>query len=122
MALALAVPAHAAAEILYAPSALVLPVSRGATVERAVTIDCAPTPRGTHPAPEAACAEIHAADRGGDISALMETSRSTTPCTREWDPVTLDVTGVWKGHRVSLTQTYPNSCVMRSLNSTLLAF
>ncbi|MYR62323.1 protease inhibitor protein, partial [Streptomyces sp. SID625] len=52
---ALAAPSGAPAS-LYAPSALVLTVGHGdsaatAAPERAVTLSCAPTASGTHPAP-----------------------------------------------------------------------
>lgn len=62
-ATATAQAAPAKAESLYAPSALVLTVARGedpltATVERAVTLTCAPTAEGTHPDPAAACKEL----------------------------------------------------------------
>lgn len=62
---ALAAPA-AAPTSLYAPSALVLTVGHGETAAtvnaaRAVTLNCAPTPSGTHPAAARACAELRAA-------------------------------------------------------------
>src|SRR5215217_2270328 len=50
---------------LYAPSALVLTTGHGDTAatvtpERAVTLTCAPTASGTHPAASQACAELRA--------------------------------------------------------------
>ncbi|MEU2154605.1 subtilase-type protease inhibitor [Streptomyces sp. NPDC019396] len=100
---------------LYAPSALVLAVGHGddaatVTVERAVTLSCAPTPTGSHPAPSAACAELNAVD--GEFGLIGSTP--TTPCTRQWDPVTVTAAGVWKGKQVSWSTTYGNSCEMRA--------
>jgi hypothetical protein len=117
---ALAEPA--AASGLYAPSALVLTLGHGesaatVTPERAVTLTCAPTPSGTHPAATAACAELRAA--GGDFGALE--ARSDALCTREYDPVVVTVDGVWRGQRVSHEQTFSNECV-KSSYGTLFAF
>lgn len=110
---------------LYAPSALVLTVGRGeaaatATVERAVTLNCAPAPSGTHPSARAACGELNAVN--GEFAML--TGSSERPCTRQWDPVTITATGVWEGKRVDWSATYGNACEMReSMNgSTVFAF
>ncbi|GFH36877.1 subtilase-type protease inhibitor [Streptomyces pacificus] len=110
---------------LYTPSALVLTVGRGeaaetATVERAVTLNCAPTPGGTHPSARSACAEITTVN--GEFARLTHTS--DRPCTLEWDPVTITAAGVWEGKRVDWSATYGNSCEMReSMNgSTVFAF
>lgn len=83
---ALATPAHATQTVtsqahatpalapsgLYAPSALVLTMGHGETAatvtpERAVTLNCAPTPSGTHPAAYDACGELRAVN--GDLDA-----------------------------------------------------
>lgn len=110
-----AASAHAApatAESLYAPSALVLTVAQGedpltATVQRAVTLTCAPSARGTHPDPEAACAELDSV--GGQFTALARTSPDRM-CTRQWNPVTITAHGVWHGKRVTFATTYGNAC------------
>ncbi|MFJ6634462.1 subtilase-type protease inhibitor [Streptomyces sp. NPDC091376] len=99
---------------LYAPSALVLAVAKGdatatATVERAVTLSCAPAPGGSHPAPGAACEEVSAVN--GEFGRLAGTP--TRPCTRQWDPVTITATGVWQGKHVDWSATYGNACEMR---------
>ncbi|WP_250292074.1 SSI family serine proteinase inhibitor [Streptomyces atroolivaceus] len=100
---------------LYAPSALVLSVGESgaatATVQRAVTLSCAPRPSGTHPSPAAACAELRSVEG--------EFTRLTTPmpqgaCTRQWDPVVVDATGVWQGRHVSWSATFGNACEMRA--------
>lgn len=104
--------APSAAEGLYAPSALVLSVTDGddaasGTVLRAVTLVCAPSPGGTHPAPAAACAELQA--NAPELDALAE-PRPGAACTREWSPVTVTVEGVWQGRRMSYSYTYANPC------------
>lgn len=120
--LALATPAHTPAS-LYAPSALVLTVAHGesaalATPQRAVTLACAPTPSGTHPAAADACAELRAA--GGDPSAL--TRRSGSLCTKAYDPVVITVDGVWQGKRVAYERTFSNECVKSAYGPSLFAF
>ncbi|WP_329216411.1 subtilase-type protease inhibitor [Streptomyces microflavus] len=110
-----ATSAHAApakAESLYAPSALVLTVAQGedpltATVQRAVTLTCAPSAEGTHPAPEAACKELDSV--GGQFTQLARTSPDRM-CTRQWNPVVITAHGVWHGKRVTFSTTYGNAC------------
>lgn len=100
---------------LYAPSALVLSVGKGgeapATVQRAVTLSCAPRPSGTHPSPDAACAELAKVE--GEFT-LLTTSQPQGRCTRQWDPVVLSATGVWQGRGVSWSTTFGNACEMRA--------
>lgn len=77
---------------LYAPSALVLTTGHGqsatdATPERAVTLNCAPTASGTHPAAVDACAELRGIK--GDLEGL--TARHDVFCTRQYDPVVVTV-------------------------------
>ncbi|MER6038635.1 MULTISPECIES: protease inhibitor [unclassified Streptomyces] len=119
---ALAAPG-AAPSSLYAPSALVLTTGHGetaaaATPERAVTLNCAPTASGTHPAAIDACAELRAA--GGDLSALK--ARDDVRCTKLYDPVVVTVQGVWQGKRVSYERTFGNSCVRDAMSSSVFAF
>ncbi|WP_371525707.1 subtilase-type protease inhibitor [Streptomyces sp. NBC_01283] len=101
---------------LYAPSSLVLAVGQGeeadtATMERAVTLTCAPKASGTHPAATAACAELRAV--GGEFAQLVGKSPGAI-CTREWRPVVVTVDGVWEGKRVAWSTTFGNSCEMRA--------
>ncbi|WP_221350628.1 protease inhibitor [Streptomyces beigongshangae] len=108
---------------LYAPSSLVLTVGHGeiaaaAAPERAVTLSCAPTASGTHPAPASACAELRAS--GGDPGALS--ARSDVLCTREYDPVVVTVEGVWQGERVAYERTFSNECVKNSHGRTFFTF
>ncbi|MGW0393717.1 subtilase-type protease inhibitor [Streptomyces sp. NPDC003042] len=106
---------------LYAPSALVVSVTAGedadgGTVLRAVTLECAPRPGGTHPDPVAACAELRA--NGPALDALAE-PRSDAMCTREWDPVTVTADGVWEGRRLSYAYTFGNQCGLRNSSGVL---
>ncbi|WP_328321234.1 subtilase-type protease inhibitor [Streptomyces sp. NBC_00388] len=109
--------AHAGTASIYAPTALVLTIGRGdeaaSTVVRAVTLNCAPRPQGTHPDSAAACAELKAVD--GDLS-LIGTTTATSPvepqCSFLWAPVTVTADGVWQGRRISWRATYGNACQM----------
>ncbi|MFF4504382.1 protease inhibitor [Streptomyces sp. NPDC001401] len=119
---ALATPAAAPAS-LYAPSALVLTVGHGnsaaeATPLRAVTLTCAPTASGTHPAAAVACAELRGA--GGDFDALGV--RGDVMCTKLYDPVVVTVDGVWQGKRVSYERTFANECVKNSYGTSVFTF
>ncbi|MEV7128528.1 protease inhibitor [Streptomyces sp. NPDC093260] len=118
---ALAAPAAAPAS-LYAPSALVLTVGHGsaaatATPERAVTLTCAPTASGTHPAAPDACAELRAV--GGDFDAL---TGGGVLCTKEYNPVVVTAAGVWQGKRVSYERTFANECVKNAAMTSVFAF
>jgi subtilisin inhibitor-like len=108
---------------LYAPSSLVLTVGHGeikadAAPERAVTLTCAPTASGTHPAAASACAELRAS--GGDFSTLP--GRADAMCTREYDPVVVTVDGVWQGKRVSYERTFSNECVKNAYGASVFTF
>ncbi|MGW2834305.1 subtilase-type protease inhibitor [Streptomyces sp. NPDC001286] len=114
---ALATPAS-----LYAPSALVLTVGHGdsatdATPLRAVTLSCAPTPSGTHPAADLACAELRAA---GGVEGLAP--RTDVLCTKQYDPVVVTVDGVWQGKRVSYERTFANSCLKYAYGADVFEF
>ncbi|MFF3501295.1 subtilase-type protease inhibitor [Streptomyces sp. NPDC003247] len=118
---ALAAPAAPAS--LYAPSALVLTLGHGeraaaVSPARAVTLTCAPTPSGSHPAPATACAELRATD--GDLEAL--TVPGDALCTKRYDPVVVTVDGVWNGKRVTYERLFANECVKNSSGSALFAF
>ncbi|MFJ3492273.1 subtilase-type protease inhibitor [Streptomyces sp. NPDC086091] len=115
--------APAAPASLYAPSALVLTTGHGESAAavnpaRAVTLTCAPSASGSHPAAARACAELRAA--GGDFEVLAGPGGAL--CTREYDPVVVTVDGVWQGRRVSFERTWSNECVKNSSGSVLFAF
>ncbi|MER7759778.1 subtilase-type protease inhibitor [Streptomyces sp. NPDC097619] len=109
---------------LYSPSALVLSVTAGedpaeGTVLRAVTLSCAPTPGGTHPDPQAACAELLATGAGLDT---ITAQGSEAPCTREWDPVTVTADGVWQGRRLAYSHTFGNRCTHANGSGSVFSF
>ncbi|MER5871116.1 subtilase-type protease inhibitor [Streptomyces sp. NPDC002044] len=99
---------------LYAPSAMVFTVAQGddatATVVRASTLSCAPSARGTHPDPKAACAALNAA--GGTFDRLLAAPNPDRACPMHYDPVTVTADGVWQGGRVAWKHTFSNACVM----------
>ncbi|MCD2462226.1 MULTISPECIES: subtilase-type protease inhibitor [unclassified Streptomyces] len=109
--------AEARTDSLYTPSAVVLSISKGAdasssTVLRAVTLSCAPTAHGTHPAPEAACAELKAGSQDGAFGGLLALPAPDRMCPQHFDPVTVTVDGVWEGSRTSWQYTFGNACAM----------
>ncbi|WP_406065925.1 subtilase-type protease inhibitor [Streptomyces sp. NBC_01077] len=109
--------AEARTDSLYTPSAVVLSISKGAdassaTVLRAVTLSCAPTAGGTHPAPEAACAELKATSQGGAFEGLLASPDPDRMCPQHFDPVTVTLDGVWEGSRTSWQYTFANTCAM----------
>lgn len=111
---------------LYAPSALVLTMGEGmdaatATVDRAVTLNCAPRPSGTHPSPASACKELRSVE--GEFTRLTA-APSQQSCTRQYDPVVVTADGVWQGKRVTWSTTFGNACEMQGVLSegTVFAF
>ncbi|MFC8586762.1 MULTISPECIES: subtilase-type protease inhibitor [unclassified Streptomyces] len=112
-----AAAAETGATSLYAPSAVVLSIGRGAdagpvTVLRAATLSCMPGPGGTHPAPEAACAELTSRFAGNGFDGLLASPDPDRACPQHFDPVTVTVDGVWAGTRTSWQHTFSNACVM----------
>ncbi|MEU9982861.1 subtilase-type protease inhibitor [Streptomyces sp. NPDC050856] len=98
---------------LYAPSAMVLTVAQGedqATVVRASTLSCAPTAQGTHPDPQAACADLAAT--AGSLDTLLAAPDSNRACPMHYDPVTVTADGVWQGKRIAWKHTFSNACTM----------
>jgi hypothetical protein len=89
-----------------------------ATPERAVTLTCAPTASGSHPAAPDACAELRAAR--GDFDAL--TAAGDVLCTKEYHPVVVTAEGVWQGKRVSYQRTFSNDCVKNAATTSVFAF
>lgn len=132
LAISLGGPATAAGtqtaqpQSMYAPSALVLTVGKGAdaatsTVKRAVTLSCTPTPTptGTHPDPAGACTELRTVKGNFDKVTRAPSDRI---CTKEWNPIVVTAEGVWEGRRVSYEHTFPNPCEMRDGKGKIFAF
>ncbi|MET8677473.1 subtilase-type protease inhibitor [Streptomyces sp. NPDC004647] len=106
---------------LYSPSALVLSVGNGedaatASVQRAVTLRCAPTPGGDHPTAAQACTELRALN--GEFTTLTDSDAPGRVCTKIWNPVVVTADGVWEGRRVSWSHTFANPCVMEAAQAT----
>ncbi|WP_411073945.1 subtilase-type protease inhibitor [Streptomyces sp. cmx-4-7] len=109
--------AEAGSTSLYAPSAVVLSIGKGAdsgslTVLRATTLSCMPGPSGTHPDPEAACAELKGGFAGAGFDGLLASPDRDRACPQHFDPVTVTLDGVWEGARTSWQHTFSNACVM----------
>lgn len=107
----------------HVPSALVLTLGRGvnamnAAPQRAVTLSCAPTATGTHPAAGPACAEL--ARVQGDPADLAGTPSGG--CTRQYDPVVVTVSGVWDGRRIVYERTFGNDCVKNAHGVAVFTF
>ncbi len=123
----LSAPAHSAPAAPYAPSALVMTTGHGekaATTapERAVTVNCAYAPSGTHPNPRQACADL---DRvNGDLDRLATLRRNETGqfCTKEYRPIVVTVQGVWRGTRVNYEHTFANPCIKETQGASAFAF
>ncbi|WP_069884496.1 SSI family serine proteinase inhibitor [Streptomyces luteocolor] len=109
LALAAGAPAaHAAQEIPTPQRGLFLTVSGSDnTWIRGVLLHCEPEPSGHHPQAAKACEAL--AEAGGDLDALPEDPHA---CTKEFDPVTVSVTGTYQGRTIGWHKTYPNACTM----------
>ncbi|WP_018655977.1 SSI family serine proteinase inhibitor [Actinomadura flavalba] len=82
---------------------------------RQVRLYCEP-PHGTHPAPLRACAELAAS--GGEF----ERRNEGVACTLQYDPVTAEARGTWRGRPVAFRQTYSNACAMHAVTGGVFAF
>ncbi|MFI9404652.1 SSI family serine proteinase inhibitor [Nocardia sp. NPDC052316] len=70
-----------------------------------VALTCEPT-GGEHPAADAACAALTAAD--GDFDKLA--GDPTAVCVQVYEPVTAIATGTWRGRSVTWEKTFGNKC------------
>ncbi len=116
-------PAAEAETRLYAPSALVLTVAKGETAThstplRAVTLTCVPSPGGTHPAAQDACATLW--DVEGEFKALRGDEQRA--CIKIYDPVVVTAQGVWEGRRVDFERTYGNACELNVEGTSVFSF
>ncbi len=83
-----------------------------------ITLSCAPTASGVHPATSAACGELRAAD--GNFDALP--AGADVMCTRAYDPVVVTVDGVWQGRRVPYERTFSDECVKNPYGTSVFTF
>lgn len=108
-----AFPAPAAAT----PNGLFLAVSaHGNSWLRAVVIQC-PGRAYQHPYGEATCAVVAAA--GGDFDRLPGDPH---PCTKEYDPVTATMSGIWRNRPITWQKTFSNACVLDAATGPVFRF
>ncbi|MFH8610798.1 SSI family serine proteinase inhibitor [Streptomyces sp. NPDC018029] len=74
---------------------------------RGVLLRCEPGPSGPHPQAAEACEAIARAK--GNFDALPDDPHA---CTKEYEPVSVKVTGSYKGRPVGWRKTYPNACAL----------
>ncbi|MEJ8633559.1 SSI family serine proteinase inhibitor [Streptomyces sp. NPDC006475] len=118
MTLAAVVPAQAADEEPVAGEGLFLTVSGSEnTWMRGVMLKCAPEPGGPHPAAADACAALTKA--GGDLDKLPADPH---PCTKKFDPVTVEATGSWQQRSMSWQKTYANACALDAATGAVFRF
>jgi hypothetical protein len=83
-----------------------------------VALTCDP-PGGAHPNAKSACAEIQAAQ--GDFTALPGESEQTM-CTMEYQPVTAQAEGTWRGEPVDWAHDYGNGCTLHTTTGAVFLF
>jgi hypothetical protein len=82
----------------------------------AVKLRCDPV-GGAHPAAARACGELR---QVGGNPGLLRPAR--TMCMLIYAPVTAKINGTWKGHQISWTRTYGNTCEMSRATGVLFRF
>jgi hypothetical protein len=82
----------------------------------AVTLRCDP-PGGAHPKPLAACRTLRTV---GGRPARLKPARSM--CTMIYAPITAQITGKWRGKKISWSKTYGNTCEMNRATGVLFRF
>ena len=117
--LAGAVPASAVAATAGAarqPTDLTLLYMAEAGYATAVTLRCHPS-GGAHPQPRAACQTLRAV--GGRPARIKP---AHTMCTMIYAPITAQITGKWRGKKISWSKTYGNTCEMIRATGVLFRF
>jgi hypothetical protein len=82
----------------------------------AVTLRCNP-PGGAHPESAAACHTLRGV--GGRPDRIKP---ARTMCTMIYAPITAQITGRWRGKKISWTRTYGNPCEMTRATGVLFRF
>jgi hypothetical protein len=82
----------------------------------AVTLRCDP-PGGAHPKPAAACRTLRTV--GGRPARLKP---APTMCTMIYAPITAQITGRWRGKKITWSRTFGNSCEMARATGVLFNF
>ncbi|MFI2371301.1 subtilase-type protease inhibitor [Streptomyces sp. NPDC018833] len=115
---ATASPAPQRAEKPTLPRGLFLTVSGAEnTWIRGVLLRCSPEPSGPHPDAAGACAALDEAR--GDLDGLRGEPH---PCTKQYDPVTVSATGVWRGRPTAWHKTFPNACELAAATGAVFRF
>ncbi|MFI9816602.1 SSI family serine proteinase inhibitor [Saccharothrix variisporea] len=91
--------------------------TRAVAQVRMTNLTCDPA-GGSHPDAEAACKLL--SDVDGDLNALEP--EPGIACTMQYDPVTVRVSGRWRGKSQQFSATYENSCVMHAHTGPLFDF
>ena len=97
-------------------TALTLTYAAEAGYATAVKLRCDPA-GGPHPTAAAACAELRQV--GGRPERLRP---ARTMCMMIYAPITAEITGTWRGTKVSWSQTYGNTCEMSRATGVLFRF
>jgi len=100
----------------YQRTDLVLDYQADAGYAVAVRLSCYPA-RGAHPNPVEACATLAEVDGRPD-----RITPADTMCTMQYDPLTAEITGTWKGRRIAWKQRYGNTCEMIRATGVLFTF
>jgi hypothetical protein len=82
----------------------------------AVTLRCDP-PGGAHPKRSAACRTLRTV--GGHPERLKP---ARIMCTMIYAPITAQITGRWRGKKISWSRTYGNTCEMTRATGALFRF
>jgi hypothetical protein len=108
--------AAAAAGTVHRRTDLTLLYMAEAGYATAVTLRCDP-PGGAHPKPSAACRTLRAVD--GRPARLKP---AAVLCTMIYAPITAQITGKWRGKKISWSKTYGNTCEMTRATGVLFHF
>jgi hypothetical protein len=99
------------------PNVLFLAVSsHGNTSLSAIAIQC-PDRADQHPYGEVTCAIVDAVD--GDFYRLPGNPRS---CSKEYDPVTATMNGLWRNRSIGWQKTYSNACMLDAMTGPVFRF
>jgi hypothetical protein len=83
----------------------------------AVRLYCDP-PGGGHPQPAKACETLA---RAGGVPGRIK-GNPTMCCTMQFDPITAEITGTWRGRQIDWKQRYGNKCEMIRATGVLFKF
>jgi hypothetical protein len=97
-------------------TALTLSYAADAGYAAAIKLGCDPA-TGPHPQKKQACSAL--AKAGGRPDRLAP---ARTMCYLVYAPVRADITGTWKGRRVTWSRTYGNKCEMTRATGVLFQF